>query len=111
MQPMSFDPLVADIGNQVADLGTRSVQAGATAATSLTGLAPAGADEVSAQAVTAFHTEAASMLDLNQAAQHELMRTGAAFRQVAQTYAEVDQTAADSVLSALFPMTNPWLAW
>lgn len=24
MQPMSFDPVVADIGSQVADLGTRS---------------------------------------------------------------------------------------
>ncbi|MXO40707.1 PE family protein, partial [Mycobacterium kansasii] len=44
MQPMSFDPVVADIGSQVADLGTRSLQAGATAVSSVTGLAPAGAD-------------------------------------------------------------------
>ncbi|AGZ49055.1 PE family protein [Mycobacterium kansasii] len=111
MQPMSFDPVVADIGSQVADLGTRSLQAGATAVSSVTGLAPAGADEVSAQAVTAFHTQAASMLALNQAAQEELVRTGAAFRQVAQSYTDVDEAAAESVLLALFPMTNPWLAW
>ncbi len=30
MQPMPFDPVVADIGSQVADLGTRSLQAAAT---------------------------------------------------------------------------------
>ncbi|ETZ99466.1 hypothetical protein I547_5727 [Mycobacterium kansasii 824] len=51
------------------------------------------------------------MLALNQAAQEELVRTGAAFRQVAQSYTDVDEAAAESVLLALFPMTNPWLAW
>ncbi len=61
--------------------------------------------------MTAVHTQAASMLALNQAAQEELMRTGAAFRQVAQSYTEVDEAAAESVLFALFPITNPWLAW
>lgn len=111
MQPMSFDPVVADIGSQMADLGIRSLQAAAAAASSVTGLAPAGADEVSAQAVAGFCTQAASILALNQAAQEELMRTGAAFRQVAQSYTEVDEAAAESVRLALFPMTNPWLAW
>ncbi|WP_240316411.1 PE family protein [Mycobacterium persicum] len=111
MQPMSFDPVVADIGSQMADLGIRSLQAAAAAASSVTGLAPAGADEVSAQAAAGFCTQAASILALNQAAQEELMRTGAAFRQVAQSYTEVDEAAAESVLLALFPMTNPWLAW
>jgi hypothetical protein len=61
-----------------------------TVSTSVTGLAPAGADEVSAQAATAFSTAAAQMLALNNAAQGELMRTGAAFTDIARRYAETD---------------------
>lgn len=110
MQPMSFHPVMADIGAQVVEIGMRSLETGARTSMAVTGLAPAGADEVSTQAVTAFQSEAASMLDLHQAAQKELMRAGAAFRQIAQTYTAVDGAAAERLLLALFPITNPWLA-
>ncbi len=108
MQPMTFDPVVGDIGGQVVQIGISSLQAGDHAQISITGLTPAGVDEVSMQAVTAFHEEAASMLDLHRAAQEELMRTGAAFTQIAQTYTDVDRSAADSVVFNAFPMSNPW---
>ncbi len=78
MQSMSFQPVVADIGEQVVNIGTNALEQAAKASMSMTGLAPAGADEVSAQAAMAFHEEAAALLALNQAAQQELMRTGSA---------------------------------
>ncbi len=109
MQPMTFDPIVGDIGTQLVQIGINSLQAGDHAQISITGLAPAGADEVSMLAVTAFHQEAALMLDLHKAAQGELMRTGATLTQVAQTYTDVDQSAADSVIFSTFSMPNPWV--
>ncbi|WP_252980117.1 PE domain-containing protein [Mycobacterium riyadhense] len=75
---MSFQPVVADIGEQVVNIGTNALEQAAKASMSMIGLAPAGADEVSAQAAMAFHEEAAALLALNQAAQQELMRTGSA---------------------------------
>lgn len=54
---MSHDPIAADIGTQVSDNALHGVTAGSTALTSVTGLVPAGADEVSAQAATAFTSE------------------------------------------------------
>ncbi|OSC38953.1 PE family protein [Mycobacterium decipiens] len=95
---MSFHPVVADIGGQVFDIGSQAVEAASKASKSVTGLAPAGADEVSAQAVIAFEAEAASILSLNKAAQEELMRAGEAFTQIAQTYTEADQAAADALV-------------
>ena len=77
MQSMSFDPAGATIGSQVVDDAIQGLQAGVTVSTSVTGLAPAGADEVSAQAAMAFAAAGAQMLTLNTAAQEELMRTGA----------------------------------
>lgn len=106
MQTMTFHPVVGDIGGQVVQIGISSLQAGDRAGMSVTGLAPAGADEVSVQAVMAFHAEAAAMLDLHRAAQQELMRAGAALTQIAQTYSAVDQMAANSVA---IPMSNPWI--
>ncbi|SOJ55550.1 PE family immunomodulator PE35 [Mycobacterium simulans] len=100
MQSMSFHPVVADIGAQVVTIGTNCLEEAAKASMSMTGLAPAGADEVSLQAVMAFHTEAASLLALNQAAQEELMRAGSAFTQIAQTYTEVDEAAATLVFGS-----------
>ncbi|WP_310766901.1 PE family protein [Mycobacterium sp. Z3061] len=108
MQPMTFDPVVGDIGAQVVQIGISSLQAGEHAQLSITGLAPAGADDVSVQAVAAFHQEAASMLELHRAAQEELVRTGTAFTQIAQTYTDVDRSAADSVVISALPMSNPW---
>ncbi|AGZ51215.1 PE family protein [Mycobacterium kansasii] len=97
MQSMSIDPAAADIGAQVADNASQGLQAGATASTPLTSLLPAGADEVSAQAVAAFTAEAAQLLALNQAAQEELRRAGEAFADIARMYTDVDTTAATSL--------------
>lgn len=106
MEPMTFHPVVGDIGAQVVQIGISSLQAGDRAAMSITGLAPAGADEVSMQAVAAFHAEAASVLSVNKAAQDELMRAGTALTQIAQTYADADQSAADSLVINALPMWN-----
>jgi hypothetical protein len=105
---MTFDPVVGDIGGQVVQLAVSGLRAADHAQLSITGLAPAGADEVSMQAVTAFQQEAASILDLHQAAQEELMRTGAAFTQISQTYTDADRSAAEAVISSALPMSNPW---
>lgn len=107
MQNMTFHPVVGDIGGQVVQIGISSLQAGDHATMFVTGLAPAGADEVSAQAVMAFHTEAAALLELNRAAQEELIRAGAALTQIAQTYTAADQMAANSLA---IPMSNPWIS-
>ncbi|MCV7147844.1 PE domain-containing protein, partial [Mycobacterium riyadhense] len=53
MQSMSFQPVVADIGEQVVNIGTNALEQAAKASMSMIGLAPAGADEVSAQAAMA----------------------------------------------------------
>ncbi|WP_156746119.1 PE family protein, partial [Mycobacterium sp. 1423905.2] len=98
MQPLTFHPVVADIGQRVIDIATACLQAGSSAQSTVTGLVPAGADEVSAQAMLAFQNEAASMLALNQAAQEELARTGAAFTQIANTYIAADRAAAGALV-------------
>ncbi len=54
MQSMSFHPVVADLGAQLVDIGVDCLEAGRTASNTVTGLTPAGADEVSALAVRAF---------------------------------------------------------
>ncbi|KAA1249205.1 PE family protein [Mycobacterium simiae] len=96
MQPMSIDPAAADVGRQVADNAFQGLAAGAIAATSLMSLVPAGAEEVSAQAVAAFTAEAAQLLALNQAAQEELQQAGKAFSEIARMYSDMDGAAADS---------------
>ncbi|ETW22850.1 PE family protein [Mycobacterium gastri] len=98
MDTMSHDPSAGDIGSQLVDIGSQGISAGSTAAmTVLTGLIPAGAEEVSAQAVMAFAQEAASMLASNVAAQEELMRTGSALTNIAQMYGDADDSAADAL--------------
>lgn len=104
MQPMSFRPAVGDLGAQVADLGKSALEAAEQASASVTGLAPAGADEISAQAVTAFHTEAASALAANKAAQEELVRAGTAVTQIAHTYTDVDETIATTLVFGPTPL-------
>lgn len=98
MDSMSHDPAAGDIGAQLVDIGTQGISAGTTAAaTVLTGLIPAGAEEVSAQAVMAFAQEAATMLASNAAAQEELMRTGAALTDIARMYGDTDDAGALAV--------------
>jgi PE family len=97
MQPMSHNPAVAGIGEQVVASGAEGQAVGATAAGSVTGLPPAGADEVSAEAAAAFDAEAAQLLALNAAAQEELTRTGAKLTEIADIYSAVDDDAAGTL--------------
>ncbi|WP_232069205.1 PE family protein [Mycobacterium saskatchewanense] len=94
---MSIDPAAAAIGAQLLEIATRALGSGAAAMPSLTALAPAGAEEVSMQAATAFAAEAEAMLAFNAAAQQELARAGAVVTEIAQMYAQVDGEAAGSL--------------
>lgn len=97
MDSMSHDPAAGDIGSQLVEIAIRGLDAGIAAALSVTGLLPAGAEEVSAQAAAAFATEAASMLAANTAAQEELMRTGMALTDIARMYNQADDDAAGAL--------------
>ncbi len=97
MTSMSHDPAAAVIGGQVIATGTCALAAGAAAAPSVTALAPASAEEISMQAAAAFGAEAASVLAAHTAAQEELMRTGAAFVDIARIYGQMDETAAGTM--------------
>ena len=98
MQSMTFDSATADIGSQISDNAFQGLQAAANASNVLTSLVPAGAEEVSAQAVLAFASDAVQMVALNQAAQEELMRAGSMIAEIARMYSDVDATAASSVM-------------
>jgi hypothetical protein len=94
MEKLSHDAAAADIGTQVSENALSGVGAGPAAVTSVTGLIPAGADEVSTQAATAFASEGIQLLASNSLAQDELHRAGEAVQDVARTYSEVDDSAA-----------------
>ncbi|OSC35506.1 PE family protein [Mycobacterium decipiens] len=94
MEEMSHAPAAVDIATQVSDNALRGATAGATALTSVTELVPAGADEVSAQAATAFTSEGFQLLASNASAQDELHRAGEAVQDVARTYSQIDDGAA-----------------
>lgn len=111
MQPLTFDSVVGDIGAQVVQIATDGMQAGEHAQLSITGLPPAGADEVSMQAAAAFHQEATALLELHTSAHQELMRSGAAFTQIAQTYTDADQSSADSLIDNALSMPNPQITY
>ncbi|MCV7198787.1 PE family protein [Mycobacterium angelicum] len=100
MQPMTIGSAAADIGSQISDNAFQGLQAAATASTSLTSLLPAGGEEVSAQAAMSFAADGARMIALNQAAQEELARAGAALIDIARMYADVDAHAAGLLLGA-----------
>lgn len=78
----------------MSDNALHGVTAGSTALTSVTGLVPAGADEVSAQAATAFTSEGIQLLASNASAQDQLHRAGEAVQDVARTYSQIDDGAA-----------------
>jgi hypothetical protein len=98
MEQMSHDQVAADIATQISENALSGATAGANVLTSVAGLVPAGAEEVSAQAATAFAAEGLQMLAVSTAAQEELNRTGGALHGVARTYTHVDDRAA-SVLA------------
>ncbi|CAM4454957.1 putative PE family protein PE35 [Mycobacterium basiliense] len=94
MEKMSHDAAAADIGTQVSENALSGVAAGQAALTSVTGLAPAGADEVSVHAAAKFTSEGIQMLASNSSAQAELRRAGNAVQDIARSYSEVDDGAA-----------------
>ena len=97
MDSMSHDPAAGAIGLHVVGIASRGLASGATASGAVTALAPAGADEVSLQAVAAFAAEGAALLALYTAAQEEVARTGAALIDIARMYARVDGEAAGAL--------------
>lgn len=107
MDSLSHNPAAGDIGSQLVDIGSQGISAASTAAMSvLSGLIPAGGEEVSAQAVLAFAQEAATMLASNTAAQEELMRTGTALTDIARMYGESDDVAAGALAFSSTPMSR-----
>jgi hypothetical protein len=100
MTSMSHDPAAAVIAAQTIEIGTRALAAGAAAASSLTALMPAGAEEVSAQAAAAFAAEAASAMAAHAAAHEEIMRVGAALVDIARMYVQADSEAAGTLISS-----------
>jgi hypothetical protein len=111
MEPLSHNPAAGVIGSQLLEIGTRGLESGAAVVMSVTGLIPAGAEEVSAQAATAFAAEAAAMLAFNTAAQQELMRAGTALADIARMYSQADDSAAGALaVSALSMVANNPLA-
>ncbi|BBX96645.1 PE domain-containing protein [Mycobacterium lacus] len=110
MDSMSHDPAAGDIGSQLVEIGARGLDSGAAAAMTVTGLIPAGGEEVSAQAAMAFAAEATSMLASNTAAQEELMRTGAALTDIARIYNQTDGDAAGALTLGAAAMSRHPLA-
>lgn len=94
MQPMQHNPAVLGIGNQVVANGSRGLTTGTAATTEAAALLPAGAEEVSVQAVLAFASESVQMAALNAFAQQELARAGAAYLEATGIYTTVDGEAA-----------------
>lgn len=90
MQPLAHNPGAVGVGAQIVANGTRGLAAGTTASAAVTALAPAGADEVSAQAALAFAAEGVETLAMNTFAQEELARMGAAVTEIAGVYTAVD---------------------
>lgn len=106
MDSMSHDPAAGDIGSQLVEIAARGLDAGVAAAMSVTGLMPAGGEEVSAQAAMAFAAEAAAMLASNTAAQEELMRTGMTLTDISRMYSQVDGEAAGALTVGTASMSN-----
>ncbi len=97
---MSHDPVAGAIGLQLVDVASRGLASGATASMAVTALVPAGADEVSVLAATAFAAGGVAMLAVNTAAQEELARTGVALTDIARMYSQVDGETAGTLVSA-----------
>jgi hypothetical protein len=94
MQPMSFEPVAEGIGAQIIANGTQGLAAGTAASAAVSALAPAGVDEVSAQAALAFASDGVEALAVHSFAQEELARAGAAYVEIAGMYTAVDGATA-----------------
>lgn len=97
MQPMSHDPVVAALGAQMVTSAADGLVAGAVASGPVTAMAPAGAEEVSAQAVAAFAAEGVAVLGQIAAVEEDLTRAGSAVTQVARMYGAIDDGASDTL--------------
>jgi hypothetical protein len=107
---MSIDPAAGAIGAKLIEVASRALGSGAAALPAVTGLAPAGAEEVSMQAAAAFAVEGEAMLALNTAAQEELARAGAALMDIARVYSEVDDAAAGALAAGAAQISDPAFA-
>jgi hypothetical protein len=94
---MSHDSAAAVVGTELIANATQGLAAGAAASASIAGLPPAGADEVSLQASTAFATQAIETLGQVAEAQAELTRAGAAVTKIAGMYAAIDGGASSTL--------------
>lgn len=94
MQPLQHNPAVLGIGGQVIAEGSRGLATGTAATAEAAALLPAGAEEVSVQAVMAFASESMQVAALNAYAQQELARAGAAYLEATGIYTTVDGEAA-----------------
>lgn len=111
MDQMSHDSSAGDIANQLVNISSGGLESGASALASLTGLIPAGSEEVSMQAAMAFAVEGAQMLASNTAAQQELMNAGMSLIDIATNYGNVDGAGADSLggpMAAARSLTTGW---
>ena len=111
MDQMSHDSSAGDIANQLVNISSGAMESGASAVASLTGLIPAGSEEVSMQAAAAFALEGAQMLASNTAAQQELMSAGMSLMDIATNYGNVDGAGADSLggpMAAARSLTTGW---
>lgn len=90
MQPLEVNPTLAATGAQVIANGTQGLVTGTTASAAVTAMAPAGVDEVSAQAAMGFASEGVEAMALHAFAQEELARVGAAYVEIAGIYNAVD---------------------
>lgn len=93
-QILSYQTTIADVGAQVVDIALYGAKSVELELTSVTGLAPAGADEVSLQAAQAFAADGMETAAITRLAQEELSRAGQALVDIAGIYAEVDDVAA-----------------
>jgi hypothetical protein len=110
MDPLSHDSAAGDIANQMVSIGSGGLESGASALASLTGLIPAGSEEVSMQAAMAFALQGTQMLASNTAAQEELMNAGMALLDIATNYGNVDDAAASTLVFGAAAHTAQQLA-
>ncbi len=97
MQEMTMNPAVAAIGAEVVANGSQGLADTAAAAPGLTALAPAGAEEVSAQSAAAFSAQGTEFLTQLNAAHQELARAGEALTKIAGMYTAVDEGSAGAI--------------
>jgi hypothetical protein len=85
---------LASVGAQMMEGGVQGASQGAATLAPATGIAPAGADEVSAFAAPAYSAQTAALQAVNFFAQQEIVRYGAALIESAAAYANTDASGA-----------------